>query len=223
MDRMGYFDEIFGSSTDSIRETVTTAFVRSYEENVHCFDESLGHTSLVYGFMVRATGLMYLAQSFDEMDGVRVVQSGNLFNVVFDDARTMHFYKYPDMESAKFDRSRVRRNLVSENQLSLFNETIGTRPVSEARGLGRHLVVVHQGNPYTGLRSIDVGAPVNMAVDGTQWLWRENLHTAPVIELAPPEVAAPAIAGYAELPVPELTLDLTKPRIDMERSGEDGS
>jgi hypothetical protein len=221
MTSYGYLDEIFDSHADDIRDIVTSAFVRSYEQNATCFDESIGHTPLVYGFMVRSTGIMHLAQAFEDIPSVRVTESGNLFNVGFRGGWTMHFYKYRDMQSAKFDRSGVRRDLVSANQLSLFADSVGTRPVGEVAGLGRHLVVVHQGDPHHGLRSIDVGVPVSMAVDGSQWLWRENIYAAPIAATPLVGDAPPMVPTYADMPMPELTLGLAEKKVaaDAETQG----
>lgn len=207
-DSNSYFAALFGEHSEEIAQIVTNAFKRSYDENIGCYDEALGHTPLVYGFMVRSTGIMYLAEAFGRFEGASIIQSGNIFHVRFEGGRMMHFYKYPDMETAKFDRSQVRRQLVSDNQqLSLFSDSFGRlTPVEVARS-AKHLVVVHQGDPHSGLRSIDVGVPINQLSDGSQWLWRDNLYRAPITAPVKLDAMPPSVLTYTDMPVPELSLD----------------
>jgi hypothetical protein len=74
----------------------------------------------------------------------------------------------------RFDQSRTKLDLVTENteQLSLEFEDEKKPVYSPAHA--RQLVLLHSGTPGDGLKQILVGAPYFSGVNGLSWAWLEE-------------------------------------------------
>jgi hypothetical protein len=74
----------------------------------------------------------------------------------------------------RFDQSRTKLDLVTENTEQLSLEFEDEKPVYTA-AQARQLVVLHSGTPADGLKQILVGAPYLSGVNGLSWAWLEEL------------------------------------------------
>lgn len=202
-----------------LRGLIRGALVDAYTENCNRYSEELGDDNLVFAVSVVHNLRHMLAEALEFEEGISITRPRGSFQVEIDGRFVLHFYKVPaatgDVGEMRFDRSRTKLELVSENTAQLSLEFEDAQLVSSP---ARQLVVLHSGTPDEGLGQVLVGAPYLSDVNGLRWAWLEELTDGGIVAL--PGVADDLRRFEDESELPELVVRL---RGSAERSSTDGS
>jgi len=209
-----------------VMEIAVKALFTAYDRNRANFDPGIGNTRTSYGVSIWQSAMFYLERAFGEVPDAEVHRSGSVFDITLPTCR-ISFYKFgsgPEDRAGDFrldgQRSRKRRNIVENNQLSLFHYTMdrNAAPV-------REIVVVHSGNPEDGLLEVHVGAPISAdrAQDG--WLWLEQVYmkdepgSEGLVTVSTPPT--PTMPAFTQMPPPVIEIEeLPDEREDQPRAGD---
>lgn len=205
---MGSWDESVGGSRASVlRELLCKAAAVSHRANGARFEpEELGDDGLMYGLATTTNARHLAARAVEtaDLNGVAVCERGKVWwvEVQRDDSTAVRvfFYKAPPaartVHDLRLDDTEIKKELSTSNgqQIALFNRSGG-----EGNAELANIVVVHYGDPITGLEKLDVGAPyVNR--DEIAWDWYERLDSDAEsgdgnLPLGPPQLGDDG-AGY---------------------------
>lgn len=154
----------------------------AHTENAARFDpDELGDDALIYGLATTVNARYIAARAVEEhaqLGNVTVCERGRAWwlEVQRPDlaALRLFFYKAPPGASSvydlRLDDAEIKRELSTTNgrQLELFNRQGGVGNVELL-----NLVVLHHGDPITGLTRVDIGAPY-LDGDKIAWDWFER-------------------------------------------------
>jgi hypothetical protein len=196
-----------GSRASALRELLCTAAAVSHRANGSRFEpEELGDDGLMYGLATTTNARHLAARSVEaaELNGVAVCERGKVWwlEVQRDDSSAVRvfFYKAPPsartVHDLRLDDTEIKKELSTSNgqQIALFNRSGG-----EGNAELTNIVVVHYGDPITGLEKLDVGAPY-VNGDEIAWDWCERLDSDAGsghgnLPVAPPQLGDDG-AGY---------------------------
>lgn len=177
---MSWRDIAAGHWGEQLRLGILRATEQVYDENCQRFAPlDIGDNNKTFGVNV-SENLHFLLERdvVAVMDGVEVQRPRNAWVLRLWGGVVLYIYKAPpgvtDVRQLRFRSSKTKLDLVTENadQLSFVFEE-GLAPRGRA-GL-KHVVLVHFGDPETGLVRIDVGAPYLTDLNGCEWEWVECL------------------------------------------------
>jgi hypothetical protein len=195
------------------------ALVDAYTENCNRYSEELGDNNLTFAVSVVHNLRHMLEEALEFEEGISITRPRGSFQVEVDGRFVLHFYKAPaatgDVGEMRFDQSRTKLELVTENTAQLSLEFKEEEPVYSPT---RQLVVLHSGTPAEGLKQVLVGAPYLSDVNGLSWAWLEELADGGRVAL--PGVADDLRRFADESELPELVIRL---RSSAERPSADGS
>ena len=166
---------------DALRELLCKAAAVAHRENGARFDpEDLGDEALMYGLgtTINARHLAGRAIEDADLDGVAVCEHGKVWwlEIQREDGTAVraYFYKAPPgartVHDLRLDDTEIKKELSTSNgqQMALFN-----RSGEEGNAELLNILVVHYGDPVTGLEKLDVGAPY-VNGDEIAWDWYER-------------------------------------------------
>lgn len=160
-----------------LRGLIRGALVDAYTENCNRYSEELGDNNLTFAVSVVHNLRHMLEEALEFEEGISITRPRGSFQVEVDGRFVLHFYKVPvatnDVGEMRFDQSRTKLDLVTENTEQLALEFEDATPVY-ASGQIRQLVVLHSGTPGEGLKHVLVGAPYLSGVNGLSWAWLEE-------------------------------------------------
>jgi hypothetical protein len=206
--RMSRWDELIGGSrADALRELLCKAAAVAHSENGARFDpEDLGDEALIYGLSTTINA-RHLAGRFVEdadLEGVTLCEHGRVWWLEIQrpdgTAVRAYFYKAPPsartVHDLRLDDTEIKKELSTSNgqQIALFNRSGG-----EGNAQLLNIVVVHYGDPVTGIEKLDVGAPY---VTGKEiaWDWYERFDSDAASADGTPSSTPPPLgddgAGY---------------------------
>jgi len=197
---MSGWDELIGGSRAGVlRELLCKAAAVAHRENGARFaPEDLGDEALMYGLgtTINARHLAGRAIEDADLDGVAVCEHGRVWwlEIQRQDGTAVraYFYKAPpsarSVHHLRLDDTEIKKELSTSNgqQMALFNRSGG-----EGNAELLNILVVHYGDPVTGLEKLDVGAPY---VNGEEiaWDWYERFDSdAASADGAPPNTPPP--------------------------------
>lgn len=201
---------ITGPRADALRALLCQAATIAHTENGARFDpDDLGDDALIYG-LCTTHNARHLAARFVEdadLDGVAVCERGRVWwlEIQRDDGAAVRVYLYKAPPGAstvwdlRLDDAEIKKELSSSNgrQMALFNRSGG-----DGNAQLLNVIVVHYGDPVTGLEKVDVGAPY-VTDDGIAWDWHERFSAAEPLAADTTLAASPSLgddeAGYTEL------------------------
>lgn len=206
-----------GPEGEALRRVLCEAATVAHTENAARFDpDELGDDALIYGLSTTVNARHIAARAVeehDELGQVTVCERGRAWWLEVQRPRLaalrLFFYKAPPGASSvydlRLDDAEIKRELSTTNgrQLELFNRQGGVGNVELL-----NLVVLHYGEPATGLTRVDVGAPY-LDGDKIAWDWFERFDES---EAEPPVGAESASSlGDDEDGFPDLELVLSDP------------
>jgi len=171
-----------GPEGDVLRQVLCEAAAVAHTENAARFDpDELGDDALIYGLSTTVNARYIAARAVEEhaeLGNVAVCERGRAWWLEVQRpglaVLRLFFYKAPpgatSVYDLRLDDAEIKRELSTTNgrQLELFNRQGGVGNVELL-----NLVVLHYGDPITGLVRIDVGAPY-LDGDRIAWDWFER-------------------------------------------------
>jgi hypothetical protein len=169
-----------GSWGEELRLGLLRALERAYDENGQRFaPEDIGDNNKVFGVAVSENSKFLIERDVVAvLDGLEVERPRNAWRLRLWGGVALYVYKAPpgivDVHQLRFRSSQTKLELIEQNADQLAF-TFDEPAVRAAAGRLRHVVVVHFGDPDTGLLRVDVGAPYATALNGCEWEWVECL------------------------------------------------
>lgn len=217
-----------GARGEALRASLCKAAAVAHTENAARFDsDDLGDDALIYG-LCTTHNARHVAGQFIEgaaLEGVSVCERGRVWWLEVqrhpEATLRVYFYKAPPGASTvhglRLDDTEIKKELSAANgrQLELFNRAGGQGHAELV-----NLIVVHYGEPLTGLEKVDVGAPY-LADNEIAWDWHERFDVAepvsgaePVVVLGDDDIGYPGLrlvsderVGSDEVLTPEVTTE----------------
>lgn len=226
--RMNRWDTLIaGPRAGALRGLLCRAAAIAHTENgARHAPEDLGDDALIYGICTTNSARHVAARFVEDSDveGVAVRERGRVWWLEIKrpegDVVRLYFYKAPPgsrtVWDVRLDDTEIKKELSSSNghQLELFNRAHGN---GYAQLL--NIIVVHYGDPLTGLHKLEIGAPY-IAKDGIAWDWHERFDTVePSTAVVP--VAATTTLGDDDADFAELRLVTPSEDGDADSSAED--
>jgi hypothetical protein len=201
---------------EALRRLLCEAAAIAHTENAARFDaDELGDDALIYGLSTTINARHIAGRNVeehDELDHVAVCERGRAWWLEVQRpglaAVRLFFYKAPPGASSvydlRLDDAEIKRELSTTNgrQLELFNHQGG---VGNAELL--NVIVLHYGDPATGLSKVDVGAPY-LDDDKIAWDWFERFDES---EAEVAGAASTSSAGHDSDGYPDLELVVNTP------------
>lgn len=171
-----------GPQGEALRRVLCEAAAVAHTENAARFDpDELGDDALIYGLSTTVNARHIAGRHVEEhaeLDRVAVCERGRAWWLEVQRpglaAMRLFFYKAPPGASSvydlRLDDAEIKMELSTTNgrQLELFNRQGGVGNVELL-----NLIVLHYGDPTTGLTRVDVGAPY-LNDDKIAWDWFER-------------------------------------------------
>jgi hypothetical protein len=205
------WDELVGGSRAGVlRGLLCKAAAVAHRENGARFDpEDLGDDALMYGLGTTTNARHLAGRAIEDadLDGVAVCEHGKVWwlEIQREDGTAVraYFYKAPPtartVHDLRLDDTEIKKELSTSNgqQIALFNRSGG-----EDNAQLLNILVVHYGDPVTGLEKLDVGAPyVNS--EEIAWDWYERFDSDAASANGTPSRTHPPLgddgAGYEGL------------------------
>ncbi len=202
LSHMNRWDELIrGSRAGVLRELLCNAAAIAHRENGARFaPEDLGDEALMYGLgtTINARHVAGRAIEDADLDGVAVCEHGRVWwlEIQREDGTAVRAYLYKAPPSARavhdlrLDDTEIKKELSTSNgqQMALFNRSGG-----EGNAQLLNILIVHYGDPVTGLEKLDVGAPY-VNGDEIAWDWYERFDSGAVSASGTPRTG-PALLG----------------------------
>lgn len=174
---MSRLDEAMGDEVaELLVEACTRGLALAYNALCERHDVAMGDDGFTFGVGAWRLGSKQVAAAIQLAFPEAVVTWPHGSLHVLLGGKTFHFYRAgPDGESAVSYRldgtmTKVRIRNSNRNQLAL-----NLFPAASEDEAVSHLVVLHSGDPETGLDGIHIGAPTSLDGDDTTWLWMEQV------------------------------------------------
>lgn len=225
---MSRWDDLIGEPRATLlRMMLCEAATIAHTENAARFDpDELGDDALWYGISTTASARHIATRLIEDagVEGVAVCVRGRVWwlEVQRDNgaAVRVYFYKAPPgkhrVQDLRLDDTEIKKELSSSNgiQLALFNRSGG-----EGNADLLNVLVVHFGDPLTGLEKLDVGAPYLLNSE-VAWDWDEPFSVSADMASDSAPVSVTELgdddAGYAGLSlVPDLPEEADAPGGDV--------
>jgi hypothetical protein len=183
-----------GDFGNEFRRALLAAIKHSYDENCRRFaPDDVGDNNISFSHTVREN-LRFLLQKeiveSERLAGVIGVHwKGLIYELMLPGDLYVHIYKAPpgitDVRKLRFDGSKRQISILEGNadQLAMnFAAAAGEEaPEGIDGGSGRHVVVVHFGDPVDGLDKVIAGEPFLSELDAPDWIWIESLSEQTVL------------------------------------------
>lgn len=169
---------------DKLRQALLAGIQESYDENCRRFAaEDLGDNNVNFSHNIRENLRFLVQRNVEIFPEVEVFWRGPLYELRLPGNMRVHIYKAPpgaiDVRQLRFDASQRQVEILEVNaeQLVLRLEEAAMDSDDDAQGRTprRHIVVVHFGDPVSGLSHVEVGEPFLSNLDAPDWLWVESL------------------------------------------------
>lgn len=176
------WDELVGGTRAEVLRGLLckAAYIAHRENGARFAPEDLGDEALIYGLGTTINARHVAGRSIEEADlnGVAVCERGRVWWLEIQrpdgTAVCAYFYKAPPsartVHDLRLDDTEIKKELSTSNgqQIALFNRSGG-----EGNAELLNILIVHYGDPLTGLEKIDIGAPY-VTRGEIAWDWYER-------------------------------------------------
>lgn len=175
---------------EDLREAVLSGIKEAYDENCLRFaPDDLGDNNISFAHNVRENLRFLIERNVELMADVVIARQGFVYEIRLPKDVHLHIYKAPpgttSVRELQFDESLRKIEILDVNteQLALNLEAAMSDDSEESAATVRvrHVVIVHFGDPQSGLDHVEVGEPFRAEDDAPDWIWIESLSDGSLI------------------------------------------